>query len=232
MKEIQTIIQSIHWLPSPAGSCLALLADRPDWPEELLLPGLTASEKEVFGRKTAPAARRAHLLGRLAAKAAVGRRWNLDPRSVNISPGPEGRPRAEGPGRLRPEISISHTPGAALAAAADRPVGVDLEKAGRVLAERVWARAFEPEELGLLAAAPPGPFPPALGLWCGREAAAKSWGRGLLNHLRQVRTEAADWPAGRLKMRWLGPEDWRAEVRLMLPGGYLAAVALKTGKTP
>jgi phosphopantetheinyl transferase (holo-ACP synthase) len=68
-------------------------------------------------------------------------------------------------------------------------------------------------------------FPARLALWCAKEAAAKSWGRGLLEHLPRVRVTEADWPAGRLTVAWRGREGGISEVRLARWDDYLVALA-------
>ena len=193
----------------------------------------------------APAAHRSWLLGRLAAKEAVGRLWNLPPAAVEVLKGPDGAPVAASSQRALAVgcLSISHTSDAAVAVAAETPVGVDLERLDRPVSPRAWRWAFSPAEQKMLEEADGG-YPPELALWCAKEAAAKSWGRGLLNHLNQVRVLQADWPAGRITVGWLpdetpadgATEDFpdgsgpdRAEVQLMIYDRFLAALAEKAG---
>lgn len=76
-----------------------------------------------------------------------------------------------------------------------------------------------------LAEAAPPLWPAHLALWCAREAGAKAWGLGLLNHLEQVRVGRADWAAGRLRVDWLGPEPVSIWADLITAGDYLLALA-------
>ena len=215
----------LHWLPAPAGLFLAGLKDDPVWLTADLSDLL--SPRELAGGRSGAAetAARSWLLGRLAAKAVAGRRWRLPPGAAEIRPGPEGRPWSFRPQAAAPDgfISLSHTSGAAAAVAAAGPVGLDLELWARPIADRVWRWVFTPAERRLAEGAVD--FPPRLALWCAKEAAAKSWGRGLLNNLDRVRVTGADWLAGRLEAVWLGPERAAGEVRLLRWDDYLVALA-------
>lgn len=246
MNKIQDVSLIRHQIVIAGGINMALIYDDPECPSSVLSTDLTANEREEGRQKTAPAAYRSWLLGRLAAKEATGRLWNLPPATVEVLRGPEGAPQAGS--NQRPSangwVSISHTVGAAAAVASESPVGVDLERLDRTISPRVWRWAFSPEEQEMLYG-PDGRFPPELALWCAKEAAAKAWGRGLLNHLNQVRATRADWAAGRLEISWLpdqaptaekcfsdtsqGESDlYRAEVQLLVYDEYLVALAEKT----
>lgn len=220
-------LQNIRWLPAPFGGCLALLFEGPGGVSQSLLTGREAAEGRPV---TSPPARRRWLLGRLAAKAAMARLTGAGPEQVAVLRGPGGRPQAwRLDGRLFEDawVSISHTVGAAAAVAARIPVGLDLERRDRRLTERVRQWVFSPAELALIQAGPE-PLAPPLALWCAKEAGAKSWGLGLLNHLAEVRVTGADWPAGRLTVCRLGGEE-RAEARLMIADDFLLAVS---GRNP
>jgi 4'-phosphopantetheinyl transferase len=219
----------IQWLPTVGGTRLAFLPDDPARPDQAFGEWLTPHETEDWRAKAAAPTGRHWLLGRLAAKAAAGSFWNLPPQAVEVRSGPEGRPEARPLGPARPPawISISHTRGAALGAAGERPLGVDIERLDRGLGGRVQGWAFSEAEQALLTTAgAASPWPAALALWCAKEAAAKSWGRGLLNHVGRVRVTGADWPEGRLTVAWLEAEaPARAEARLTICGEYLLALA-------
>lgn len=231
----------VHWLPAPNGLKLALLEDNPALTDDMYSGYLSFSEKVREKLKTSPSVRRNWLLGRLATKIAAESLW---PESeMEVVRGPQGRPLFGFGRRVGRHVSISHTGGAALAAVGEIPVGVDLERAERFLSQRVLGFAFSPAELELIPGGGgfigPGDspdsgdssgranFPWALALWCAREAAAKSRGLGLLNHLRQVRVTGADWPAGQLTVDWVGEgEPWRAKVFLQITGPWLTALAV------
>lgn len=196
--------------PSP-DLCLALVGDNfPPGAESLLSP----SEAREGQRRQNPEARRQWLAGRLAAKAAAGRRWNIAPGELEILSGPEGEPRLGPADAARGFVSISHTRGAAAAAVAGGPVGLDLENHGRLINDRVWRWAFSADERRLAENSPN--WPARLALWCAREAASKYWRRPLLNNLQRLRITGADWARGRLQAAWLGPQTAGVEVRLMV----------------
>lgn len=214
----------INWIETPGDFHLALLADHQTLDSDQLSGFFSPRENAEGRQKSAPAAFRAWFLGRLAAKAAAGRLRSQSLDQVEILRGPQGRPELTGAG----QVSISHTSGAAAAAAGQGPVGLDLERLDRRIDERLQRWAFTGRELELAKAAAPL-WPGHLALWCAREAGAKAWGRGLLNHLDQVRVGRADWPAGRLRVDWLGPEPDFVWVDLIAAGDYLLALAGAAG---
>lgn len=215
----------VNWLPMPGGLFLAAVKDDPSWSEQDLMALFSPGELDA---RRGGAGARSWLLGRLAAKAAAGRRWGLAPFEVEIRSATTGRPWGFKAGAGAGFISLSHTRGAAAAAAGDGPVGVDLEPWSRVMSDRAWAWSFTPGERRL--AETGGPFPARLALWCAKEAAAKSWGRGLLNHLSRVLVAEADWPAGRIQVAWRGRGGEVSEVRLARWDAYLVALAQSGGK--
>lgn len=234
-------IFAVQWLSAPQGLKLALLEDNPDQTDEMCFDYLTPVERAEVQFKGSPSSRRAWLLGRLASKVAVGALW--PGAEVEVTKGPLGRPLLSCDGFGERYVSISHTPGAALASAGERPVGVDLERARRSLNQRLLRFAFSPSELELIPGIGSntgieidsvtvndnltGGYPGALSLWCAREAAAKSKGLGLLNHLSQVRVTGADWACGHLTVCWKGVgEVWEAEVILQITGPWLTALAV------
>lgn len=249
MDKLQKVSLARHQIATDCGINAAFIFDDPSYPSSLLAGELTAGERQEGQRKTAPAAYRNWLLGRLAAKAALGRLWNLPPEAVEVLKGPGGAPLARSDARPSATgwVSISHTGGAAMAAAADVPIGVDLERLDRRISPGVWRWAFSQAEQKMLGGIS-GRFPRELALWCAKESAGKSWGRGLLNHLHQVRIIHADWADERITVGWFqdeiragkgaagacphGGSDGvscicQAEVRLLIYEGYMAALAEK-----
>ena len=217
---------NLRWLSTPSNIDLVVLFDDCTKPEETFVSLLGRGEISELAIKTSGSARRMWLMGRMAVKMAAARYWNIDPRLVEVVKGRGGQPKLSPPsgGMAAGHVSISHTVGAAVAAAAAESVGVDIEKIDRVINQQAVAWAFNSEELKLLELAEE--FPGALSLWCAREAAAKSWGLGLLNHLNQVRVTGADWPTGNLTVDWLGGGcSQRSEIKLQTTGGYLVALA-------
>ncbi len=228
-EQISLVSNFSHFLDPVGDICLVLIRDKEAPASELLSSYLGPGELLEAAAKSSPPAHRAWLLGRLAAKAASEKRWGLSPNRTEILKGPEGRPRLVSHERADwgGLVSISHTQGAAAALAADGPAGLDLEKRDRLLGPRTENWVFDPLELSLAAQSGEGGFPGPLALWCAREAASKAWGRPLLNHLQRIRVIGARWPEGRLTVGWLGPERWRAEVRLGYFEDYLLAVAVE-----
>ena len=246
MDKIHKVSLIRRHIPTDRGLNMTFIPDDPECPSSRLSTELTDRERAEGRQKTAPAAYRGWLLGRLAAKEAAGRLWSLPAAAVEVLKGPDGAPvAASSRGTLAAgRVSISHTSDAAVAVAAEAPVGVDLERLDRQVSPRVWRWAFSPDEQKMLDGAD-GAYPPELGLWCAKEAAAKAWGRGLLNHLNRVRVLRADWPAGRITVGWVqdeAPADGadfvsegpglRAEVQLMVYGRHLAALARKVETAP
>ncbi|MGL4208657.1 MAG: 4'-phosphopantetheinyl transferase family protein, partial [Candidatus Adiutrix sp.] len=66
-----------------------------------------------------------------------------------------------------------------------------------------------------------------LSLWAAKEAAAKSWGRALLNHLSQVKVVRADWLNSTALVDWQGNSPARATIEFVLHQDFLLALATK-----
>jgi len=146
-----------------------------------------------FWRGMRAVAKRRHewLLGRVAAKNAVGLLIEkylgvpLSPAAIEIRPDAYGCPQAVGPWTdrlgIHPAVSISHSQGTAVALATlcrGQLVGIDLESLAQ-RRENFEAIAFSPEERALLAAMPPESRQEwALRMWCAKEGVAKALGRG------------------------------------------------------
>lgn len=131
------------------------------------------------------------LLGRVAAKDAI-RQWshqvlgiNLAPVDVEIYTTETGKPYAYCPtlqNVVLPDISISHTHGYMVAALGleGMHIGIDLERQENCPSYQLLQEAFTPNEKLLLEQLSPDIQPMAmLGIWCAKEAAAKSAGIGL-----------------------------------------------------
>ncbi len=189
-------------------------------------------------RKSSLAARNSWFLGRLAAKAAAAQYFDVFPAEIMILKGASGQPQLirpqnkasfEMPKVLRGGVylSISHTKGGAVAAVGSKPLGVDLERSDRIIKESVRAWAFSETELALVGALGGEKYSGELAFWCAREAAAKAWGRGLLNHLAHVRVvDCAKSPEKSVKVAWLGePPEKPLAVRLLDVDDFLVAIA-------
>lgn len=190
---------------------------------------MLSQRERLEGHKKSPSARRNWLLGRLAAKAAAADLLDLPWPEVEILRGPEGPPKLAAPAlaSTRVHISISHTDGGAMAAAAFKPVGVDLEPLGRAISDRVWLWAFKPRERALVEMAEPV-HSKRLAMWCAKEAAAKCRSLGLLNHLSEFEVSGVDWPGGLMLVE--GPGGGRepivSAVEILEDDHFIAALAL------
>ncbi len=119
-----------------------------------LLELLSVEEQEYFKRFSYPKRRNEWLGGRIAAKMAMNglAEYNLSPknlRQITIMPDELGRPKAN---RLTDQgLSISHSSGFAVALAANRPCGIDLQKISSRLPKLIDRFALE-QEIATLAA--------------------------------------------------------------------------------
>ena len=182
------------------GICQLMLAD-------LVLSRAERAQWQAVG--SSPKRRHEWLLGRAAVKDAVRSLIAGDqppdsyPADIEVSKDQLGRPVVSGAWSsapaAAPHVSISHSGGIAVAAAADRGrwdgVGVDLE----LLAGRHGDLdfVFTPGEHELLDA----PDPSARGewslrLWCAKEAVAKALGIGLARHHKDLEAVACDEASG------------------------------------
>jgi phosphopantetheine--protein transferase-like protein len=131
------------------------------------------------------------LLGRIAAKDVI-RQWasqnlnlQLGPADIEIKATELGKPFAWCPviGEVIPDISISHSQGHIVAAAARQgmQIGIDIERLDKVHSDDLLiGGAFSPEEIPVLETLPHQERSEWLkGFWCAKEAAAKCLGTGL-----------------------------------------------------
>ena len=138
-----TDLDPSEWaLPNGLSARLVTEADDP-------LPALPETERVRMASFGHPSRRSQFALGRLAARSLAANRLGLDPRVVPLAVAEDGAPTL-------PDLSVSiaHTGRAgtvaALAAVADRTVGVDLE---RIAPRRpdLWRRILTDDERPLLA---------------------------------------------------------------------------------
>lgn len=156
--------------------------------------------RECDGRRWAAA--------RAALRALVGERVGLPPQSVELGYGPHGKPAAPGV-----RFNLSHAGGVALIAlAAEREVGVDLERVDR--RSTAIERALTPGERAALGAG--DRHLALLRTWCRKEALAKAAGTGL------------GWAPERFDTSQPGP--YRL-ADLDAPAGFVAALAV-AGERP
>ena len=171
-----------RWALPPGLS--AVLLETPDADPDALAPAERA-RSDAFAH---PARRQQFVLGRTAARTLLARRLGLDARDVALGVGPDGAPETPGLG-----VSIAHTgkgdAAAALAAVADGPVGVDLERVGPRRPD-LWTRILRPDEHGLLDAwGGPTDSTQTL-LWTLKEAVLKAQRTGFRAAARSVRLTA------------------------------------------
>jgi phosphopantetheine--protein transferase-like protein len=159
---------------------------------------LNAVERAEYETR-APRARRAWLLGRIAAKDAARHllwdqgRGPLFPAEISIGNDAEGRPWLRGPGGMPMAVSLAHTSGFGAAivlpsngeAGPDLSpgLGIDVEAIGAVT-EAVAAASFSPEELALVDGLAGGRRAWLTRVWCAKEAVAKAEGTGLAGRPR------------------------------------------------
>lgn len=174
------------------------------WVREVDLPPgvewLTPAEREVLAGLKLPKRRTDWLLGRWAAKRAVGamrRAGGGEPGlpEIEILAGEDGRPRfVPGPGRL----SISHAGGLGFAAVGpgETPVGCDVEVVEPRSEAFVADYLTEREAEAVRSAGPEGAALASNLIWSAKESALKALGQGLRLDTRLVEVEVADWSAG------------------------------------
>ena len=197
------------------------------WQRVLTATVLSRAERARFAAMAGPVKRRRDwLMGRIAAKEAV-RDWVLHhsglallPADIEIAAEAEGRPFATILGRpdlIAPMISIAHSSGSAVAAAAAGPVGADFEYLTSVDAALLAEGGFSVEERASMGTSAEA----LLSGWCAKEAAAKSAGTGLTGRPKSfVLTQAASGPRVRR------PDGSEVSVQVMAQGGAVVALAL------
>ncbi|MEO1554835.1 MAG: beta-ketoacyl synthase N-terminal-like domain-containing protein [Pseudomonadota bacterium] len=172
------------------------------WTRVLAATILSAAERETFAGLSGKR-RRDWLIGRIALKEAarahimMQQGLSLLPADLEIDYDPQGRPvlRPERPMHLgvtglMPEITLTHTGGAAVAAVgpAGQLIGIDMEQPAGIAPDLLSEGAFLPEELARLGIAVQQTQAQAQAAdkvtellvgWCAKEAAAKMLGEGL-----------------------------------------------------
>jgi 4'-phosphopantetheinyl transferase len=207
------------------GDVVEVWLIRTDLPERVLadlLPFLDEGERARAEALIYPASRRQFIAAHGAFRVILGRRLGLPPASLRWQLGPHGKPELAGPG---PRVSFSHSGDfAALATAAGRRVGVDIQRLlPRLDVTRLAARFYPQQEAKFVALAPGRARQVAryTRLWARKEACVKVAGGRLLPGLEQVipRTGVVVGDAG-------GPSAGPCLVRdVRAPRGYRAAVA-------
>ena len=191
-----------------------------DWPDDeddalrlRIAAGLALTPRELERWADLPDSRtRRHewLFGRVAAKDAVrkclaaryGRQ--IGAADIAIEADEAGKPFPQGPWRKTcgapMDISITHTPGCVVAAAApNAALGIDAERASRALSEDFATFAFSQIEQEM--AAESGDGATALfRFWCAKEALSKALGSGLRYGPNDLSAQSLDVPTGKVEM--------------------------------
>jgi phosphopantetheinyl transferase len=164
---------------------------------------LSESEKEQLGSFKFAAKREGFLLGRLAAKSALGALLpEPDPRRIEIRSGIHGQPLVHHPRAGSIEVTVSHSHGLAVALAfsAEYSMGIDLETISAVATEVVIGELeASPPELAWLAMGGVDGATACCVLWTAREALGKALKIGLSSPLGVL--ALAD-------IRAIGEETW------------------------
>lgn len=144
---------------------------------------LSGSEQEQAAGFRFDAKRQGFLLGRFAAKRALGALLEEpDLRRIEIRPGIYGQPLVHHPRAGAAEVTLSHSHGLAVALAhpAGYPMGLDLETVAAVAAEAVLGELeASPTELTWLATGGVDAATACCVLWTAREALGKALRIGL-----------------------------------------------------
>jgi len=207
------------------GDVVEVWLIRTDLPERVLaglLPLLDDAERERAGAMVHPASRRRFVAAHGAFRVVLGRHLGVHPASLHWERGPHGKPELAGPG---PRVSFSHSGDlAALAVAAGRRVGVDVQELLPGLdVTRMAARFYPRQEAELVASAAGRARQVAryTRLWARKEAFVKVAGGRLLPGLAQVIP-----PSGVVGGGQEAPPGGPCRVRdVRAPRGYRAAVA-------
>jgi 4'-phosphopantetheinyl transferase len=179
-----------------------------------------------FGRE---ALSQRYIAGRALLRWLLGRTLGLPPHAVPIVRGARGRPQLEHDAGL--DFNVSHTQGVALIGIAHgRRIGVDIERADRVVRADGLARKF----LTAAEQATLAPLPAAerrarfLRYWTCKEAMSKATGDGLSAPFRRLEVRLTD----AIELVW-GPDPYEPArwhlASVDVPAGLLATVALWSG---
>jgi 4'-phosphopantetheinyl transferase len=207
------------------GDVVEVWLIRTDLPERVLddlLPLLDDGERERADALIFPASRRQFIAAHGAFRVILGRRLGVPPASLRWQRGPHGKPELAGPG---PRVSFSHSGDfAALATAAGRRVGVDIQQLLPGLdVTRMAARFYPRQEAEFVASAAGRARQVAryTRLWARKEACVKVAGGRLLPGLEEAipRTGIVGGGQGGTSPGPCLVRDVRA------PRGYRAAVA-------
>lgn len=162
-----------------------------DWPE--LVAAAEPVTRARLDRLRLPEDRAAVLLAHTAARLCAAERFGTDPTEVGVRRNcpvcgatDHGRPEAVAADGRRLELSISHTRVLAMVAVAEVPVGVDVERVGRVDWDELADQVLSAAERRMLARAGDRGQREGARLWSRKEALTKLAGSGLATALPEV----------------------------------------------
>lgn len=179
------------------------------WLRVLAFVLLSPPEREEWLGMRATHDRRVEwLLGRAAAKEATRRlllhqyHQHFNAPDIPIWADDSGKPVPYGPWQdvvpAKIDLSIAHTPGLIMAAAApDARIGIDVEHISRDLTEAFSRNVFTPEEHELAAASGDGPGA-IMRFWCAKEAFSKALGTGIRYSAADLRVREYEARTGRI----------------------------------
>jgi 4'-phosphopantetheinyl transferase len=177
---------------------------------------LSATERQRCDRFIQPATRRRSIVARGQLRVLLGHYLNLEPATVPLTIGPQGKPRVEGL-----EFNLSHSGDLVAYAFGSVPLGIDVEQRRPLDARSLVQRFFAPvewQEWQLLAEQEQETA--FFQVWTIKEAYLKAIGTGLYRSLSTVPVQlVAPW-ALRLERA-----DWQMKI-LAMPEGYLGAVVV------
>lgn len=195
------------------------------------LEWLQAAERDRYDRYRFDADRRMFLLGRVVARALVGRALGVAPMAWRWREGPRGRPEVGEP-ECRLRFNLAHSAGLVVCAlASDREVGVDVEDLERAPVDRALVpRYCSPAEAADVGRQDPtGWHERFLVYWTLKEAYLKARGLGIAVHLADITFSLGDSNA-RIGFRGsLAGTDTRWTFQLLQPTlRHLVAVAVSS----
>ena len=192
---------------------------------------LSMAETARMARFRRECDRHLYLVSHAALRCVLSQYAPIHPGDWSFVTGPHGKPRLAGPrGAPLPAVNLSHTHSlVAVAVAAARDVGVDVECVDRPLSENLVERVLaERERRYLEGLGPPARAAGFFDFWTLKEAYLKARGEGLVWPLDRIEFE---WTADRSARLRCGiesenPAEWRFW-RITYGGHYRVAVAMR-----
>ena len=201
-------------------------AARPDLPDLLRL--LDADERRRADRFRVEEGRQRFVATHAMLRGLLAERTGVPPQRLAFTSGPHGKPALIDPTAAAPHFNLAHSGDLAVAAFADRELGVDVEALRPFpRAERFAARFFAPSEQRWLQAKPADKRERCvLSLWTFKEAYLKAVASGIAMALAAIEVDPERPALVRVADVPVATGDWTLfEVRL--PGPAVGAVAIR-----